>query len=97
MMLSGVLCDRSFHVRNFPLKREWKFLNILRFFDEARVWGSLRNPREFWRQVFQSDIKVDTGAPEFDFKKRFAWSDLTPRPGGNGPIAESFGMLLSFT
>jgi len=29
------------------------------------------------RQVFQSDIKVDTGAPEFDFKKRFAWSDLT--------------------
>jgi len=27
--------------------------------------------------VFQSDIKVDTGAPEFDFKKRFAWSDLT--------------------
>eukprot|EP00667_Euglena_gracilis_P006406 EG_transcript_6461 len=29
------------------------------------------------RQVFQSDIKQDTCDPEFDFKKRFAWSDLT--------------------
>lgn len=29
------------------------------------------------RQVFQSDVKLETSDPEFDFKKRFAWSDLT--------------------
>ena len=29
------------------------------------------------RQVFQSEVKTDTSEPDFDYKKRFAWSDLS--------------------